>query len=57
MDLEFTPQQASFRAMVREWVAANLPPDIAHKVHNGLRQSRDDLQRWARILGSKGWLG
>src|SRR4051812_7102430 len=57
MDLEFTPQQQAFRAMVRAWVRANLPPDIAHKVHNGLRQSRDDLQRWARILGSKGWLG
>jgi alkylation response protein AidB-like acyl-CoA dehydrogenase len=57
MDLEFTPQQEAFRAMVREWVAANLPSDIAFKVHNGLRQSRDDLQRWARILGAKGWLG
>src|SRR4051812_42919743 len=57
MDLEFTPQQQAFRASIREWVAANLPADIAHKVHNGLRQSRDDLQRWARILGKKGWLG
>jgi alkylation response protein AidB-like acyl-CoA dehydrogenase len=57
MDLEFTPQQQAFRASVREWVTANLPPEIAHKVHNGLRLSRDDLQRWARILGGKGWLG
>jgi alkylation response protein AidB-like acyl-CoA dehydrogenase len=38
-------------------VAANLPEDIAYKVHNGLRQSRDDMQRWAKILGAKGWLG
>jgi alkylation response protein AidB-like acyl-CoA dehydrogenase len=57
MDLEFTAEQQAFRAMVRDWVAANLPPDIAHKVRDGLRQSRDDLQRWARILGKKGWLG
>ena len=57
MDLDFTPEQQAFRADIRSWVAANLPADIAHKVHNGLRQSRDDLQRWAKILGAKGWLG
>jgi len=57
MDLDFTPEQQAFRADIRSWVAANLPADIAHKVHNGLRQSRDDLQRWARILGARGWLG
>jgi hypothetical protein len=57
MDLDFTPEQQAFRADIRAWVAANLPEDIAYKVHNGLRQSRDDLQRWAKILGAKGWLG
>jgi alkylation response protein AidB-like acyl-CoA dehydrogenase len=57
MDLDFTPEQQDFRADIRAWVAANLPADIAHKVHNGLRQSRDDLQRWAKILGARGWLG
>jgi len=57
MDLDFTPEQQAFRADIRAWVAANLPEDIAYKVHNGLRQSRDDMQRWARILGAKGWLG
>ena len=57
MDLDFTPEQQAFRADIRAWVAANLPEDIAHKVHNGLRQSRDDMQRWAKILGAKGWLG
>jgi hypothetical protein len=57
MDLDFTPGQQAFRATIREWVAASLPPDISHKVHNALRLSRDDMQRWARILGRKGWLG
>ena len=37
MDLDFTPEQQAFRADIRAWVAANLPQDIAHKVHNGLR--------------------
>jgi hypothetical protein len=57
MDLNFTAEQQAFRSMVRQWVAENLPPDISHKVHHALRLSRDDLQRWARILGSRGWLG
>jgi len=57
MDLDFTPGQQAFRASIREWVAANLPADISHKVHNALRLTRDDMQRWARILGRKGWLG
>ena len=57
MDLNFTPQEQAFRAEIRAWVANNLPKDISHKVHNALRLSRDDLQRWARILGKQGWHG
>ena len=57
MDLTFTPEEQSFREDVRAWVKANLPADISQKVHNALRLSRDDMQRWAKILGKKGWLG
>ena len=56
MDLNFTPQEQAFREEIRAWVRANLPADISHKVHNALRLTRDDMQRWARILGKKGWL-
>ena len=57
MDLAFTPEEQHFREEVRAWVREHLPADIAHKVHHSFRLSRDDLQRWAKILGSKGWLG
>lgn len=57
MDLAFTPEEQQFREEVRAWVRENLPQDIAHKVHNALHLTRDDMQRWARILGKKGWLG
>ena len=57
MDLSFTPEEQAFRAEIRQWVAANLPAATAHKVKNGLRQSREDIQGWARILGRKGWHG
>ncbi len=57
MDLAFTPEEQQFRDDIRTWVHANLPPDISHKVHNALHLSRDEMQRWAKILGNKGWLG
>ena len=57
MDLAFTPEEQAFREEIRTWVRANLPEDIAHKVRNDLHLTRDDMQRWAKILGSKGWLG
>jgi len=57
MDLNFTAEEQAFRSEIRAWVAANLPADISHKVHHALRLSRDDMQRWARILGRQGWLG
>ena len=57
MDLAFTPEEEQFRMDVRSWVRSNLPEDIAHKVHNALRLTRNDHQRWAKILGAKGWLG
>ena len=57
MDLNFTPDELAFRAEIRDWVQASLPAEISRKVHHALRLSRDDLQRWARILGAKGWLG
>ena len=57
MDLAFTPEEQQFRQDIRAWVRENLPPEIAHKVHNALRLTREDMQRWARILGKKGWLG
>ncbi|MES2950373.1 MAG: acyl-CoA dehydrogenase family protein [Pseudomonadota bacterium] len=57
MDLAFTPEEQQFREDIRAWVGANLPSDIAHKVHNALQLTRDDMQRWAKILGKKGWLG
>ena len=57
MDLQFTPEEEAFRAEIRQWVADNLPADLSHKVKHSLHLTRDDQQRWAKILGGKGWLG
>jgi alkylation response protein AidB-like acyl-CoA dehydrogenase len=56
MDLKLSAEEQAFRLEVRAWVAANLPPEIAYKVRNGLKLGRDDMQGWYRILGKKGWL-
>lgn len=57
MDLNLTAEELTFRHEVRDWVRANLPEDISRKVFASQRLSRDDMQRWAKILGAKGWLG
>jgi alkylation response protein AidB-like acyl-CoA dehydrogenase len=57
MDLNFTAEETAFRQQVRDWVREALPKDVSHKVHHALHLTRDDMQRWARILGAKGWLG
>ncbi|MEI7515537.1 MAG: acyl-CoA dehydrogenase family protein [Betaproteobacteria bacterium] len=57
MDLAFTPEEQKFRETIRAWVGENLPADISHKVHNALQLTREDMQRWGKILGKKGWLG
>ena len=57
MDLAFTPEEHQFRVDIRAWVRDQLPADIAHKVHNALQLSREDMQRWGQILGKQGWLG
>ena len=43
MDLNFTPEELAFRAEIRDWVRANLPPDISTKVHAAQRLTRDDM--------------
>ena len=57
MDLAFTSEEQQFREDIRAWVHGNLPSDISHKVLNSLHLTRDDMQKWAKILGKKGWLG
>ena len=57
MDLAFTAEEQQFRETIRSWVRENLPTDISQKVHNALHLTRDDMQRWAKILGKQGWLG
>ena len=55
MDLNYTPEEESFRAEVRAFLAAQLPAEIRHKVNLGRRMLKDDLVRWQKILHRHGW--
>ena len=57
MDLAFTSEEQAFREKIRAWVRDNLPKDISEKVRNSIHLTRDDQQRWAKILGKQGWHG
>jgi len=56
MDLEYSADERAFRDEVRAFVAKHLPADLAAKVHEGKRLSRDDFLRWHRILAKQGWV-
>ncbi len=52
MDLRDTPEEAVFRAEVREFIAQNLPSK-----HRGARRFEDDDREWSRKLGAAGYAG
>jgi len=55
MDLRFDPELSTFRSEVRAFIAANLPPDIAHRGWHDYHAYRPDIQRWTEILCKQGW--
>ncbi|WP_338761192.1 acyl-CoA dehydrogenase family protein [Massilia sp. METH4] len=55
MDLNYSAEDEAFRAQVREFLAANLPPDLRHKVRHHLRLGKEDYVRWHKIAAAQGW--
>ena len=55
MDLSYSAEELAFRDHVRAWLEANLPSDIRDKVVGYRGLSKDDYQRWHRILAAQGW--
>ncbi len=56
MDIELSGAEKAFRDEVRDFVAANLPPEIKRQVEGNLSLGRDDYVAWHRILYEKGWV-
>jgi alkylation response protein AidB-like acyl-CoA dehydrogenase len=55
MDLNYTPEQQAFRREVRDFIAANLPEDIARHLGAHKLIRRTDITRWQRVLHDHGW--
>jgi alkylation response protein AidB-like acyl-CoA dehydrogenase len=56
MDLNFTAEDQRFRAEVRAFIDAKLPPDLSARVLAGQRLGKEDFLRWHRILYQQGWV-
>lgn len=55
MNLNFSPQEETFRTEVRAFFAAELPGELRAKVRLGRRMHKEDLVRWQKILYRRGW--
>jgi len=55
VDLNFTPEEEAFRAEVRAFAQAAMPPEIRETVERGEHVDRDHTIRWQKILHAKGW--
>jgi alkylation response protein AidB-like acyl-CoA dehydrogenase len=55
MDLHISDSDNQFRADVRQFVAAELPADIARRGKHDYHSAREDVARWMKVLNRKGW--
>ncbi len=55
MDLRLTPEEAAFRAEVRDFIRDNLPSEIRERMRLGFAATKPETVAWQRILNKKGW--
>ncbi len=58
MRLTFTDEELAFQREVRDWIAANMPPEVAEESRRSRTShvSKERLLQWQKKLASKGWL-
>ncbi|OFE12623.1 pimeloyl-CoA dehydrogenase large subunit [Pseudohongiella acticola] len=56
MNADFTTEELEFQKEVQDFLKAEFPQDIKHKVDNGIKLEKDDFVRWQKILYKKGWV-
>lgn len=57
MDFRDTPDEAEFRAGLREWIAANLPEGWAERKHSAGRDEVEVSRAWSKKLHEGGYAG
>lgn len=56
MNADFTAEELEFQKEVQNFLKAEFPQDIKHKVDNGIKLEKEDFVRWQKILYKKGWV-
>jgi alkylation response protein AidB-like acyl-CoA dehydrogenase len=58
MDLAFNAEELAFQKEVREWIAANMPAEVAEESRRSRTShvSKERLLQWQKKLAGKGWL-
>ena len=58
MDLAFNTEELAFQKEVRDWIAANMPPEVAEESRRSRSShvSKERLLQWQKKLASRGWL-
>jgi alkylation response protein AidB-like acyl-CoA dehydrogenase len=58
MRLAFNDEELAFQKEVRDWITANIPPEVAEESRRSRTShvSKERLLQWQKKLASKGWL-
>src|SRR6478736_1815375 len=58
MDLAFNAEELAFQQEVRDWITANMPPEVAEESRRSRSShvSKERLLQWQKKLSQKGWL-
>src|SRR5690242_21902704 len=58
MDLAFNAEELAFQKEVRDWIAANMPAEVAEESRRSRSShvSKERLLQWQKKLSEKGWL-
>ena len=58
MDLAFNAEELAFQKEVHDWIAANMPPEVAEESRRSRSShvSKERLLQWQRKLAERGWL-
>jgi len=58
MDLAFSADERAFQKEVRDWITANMPPEVAEESRRSRTShvSKERLLQWQKKLAAKGWL-
>jgi alkylation response protein AidB-like acyl-CoA dehydrogenase len=58
MELAFSAEELAFQKEVRDWITANMPPEVAEESRRSRSShvSKERLLQWQKKLAQKGWL-